>query len=458
MKRKYISYWKKYEDPTAMIRHYGSSYKLKKSVELCLAERIAKRSTVYFDGRLDDKNFTLCQRKIGCHCLETVNDLQVFVKTYAKSNERHLVTSAIATAVIKALTDPDNDLACHLQPRESRYVGFLNGFFDMCSGKFKKMLPNSGAYPGYQRFEIQSNFLKPNCCNTKLEDLAIMTGASIEGLLRPLGALLSGYPVQRCLLWCNQTRIADLLQLILMSLLPQAGAVIRLNVTDATPDFQSVAKRDCHAILVHFRSAKELTTTAWKKLQVLAKAQKPTLIIASFNPFMAHDADPDGLLKECLYLIPAAPKATEFANNLQTKPDWLAVLASESVRFLHELINAIEPDTAPNIDELLTRPDPNDIPAMIEAFLKEKTEDTPYETCIIPLKEFCNTLAVYVENAGGDPKRVTPNGVGKFLGDLGVNKKTVKLPGSKSKVMALIKRRWIGQSQSNMKGGANHAD
>lgn len=279
------------------------------------------------------------------------------------------------------------------------------------------------------------------------EEMSTLLGSEeYEALLRCLSALLSGYPVQRCLFWCSDAHTADLLQSILKALLPQDDAITELYLTDSKSEFEDAIKSDAHATFIRIRNATELSGMAWKKLKILAEAKKPSLVVTAFKPFLPYDVDSDGTLKNSLFLMPVVTKATEFANNLQTKPDWLAVLASESVRFLHEFINRVEPDTAPGIDELLAQPDPNNIPAMIRRFLKELTEETPLEVDVITLQDFCTRLSLYSEEAGGNPKHITLNGVGKYLSDLGISKRTIKLPGRKTKVMCLVKRKWKEQA------------
>ena len=113
------------------------------------------------------------------------------------------------------------------------------------------------------------------------------------------------------------------------------------------------------------------------------------------------------------------------------------------MRFLHGFINRIEPESEPNIDALLRRPDPNDIPKMVKEFIELATIETNQDSDYIEqTADFCKRLSMYVESAGGDPKRVKPRGVGKYLDDLGIAKDEVKPPNRKGKVMALLKRKW----------------
>lgn len=433
-----IAIW---DEPTAGIRDCGDVvYKMKKDLAQGLVEHIAKRNALYYSGCGNNANKKLVTIGANSHCVETISCPSAFIKLHVKKRDRHQVTDEVEKKVMNLLFDRENGFVSPLPPRETQYLAFLNGYYDIHRGKFY----NDRFYPGYQRWAVQTNYIKRKQSALQREEIANAVGSpeSYQDMLRCIGPLLSGYPVQRSLMWCSH-RVADLLQHILTSLLPQDGAMTVLHVNDATPDYQRAAKSDCHAVVVCIANSSELTSTAWKKLLLLAEVHKPTLIKSSFLPFMKYDVDPDGLLKGSLHLVPADIITADFASNLLAKPDWLAVLASDSMRFLYEFINRVEPDVAPDIDEMLARPDPSDICGMTAEFLRAATVETEYDTDVIEQRnDFCVKLAQFVEESGGDPKKVTHQGIGVHLKRLGVKTDEVKLPGRKNKIVCLINRKW----------------
>ncbi len=367
------------------------------------------------------------------------------LRSFIKPKKRYLVTQDYADNVIQILLDSKNHLTLPLPPRDPCFLGFNNGFYAICNGTFYKNSASGGTYPGYQRYFVNTDFVKNRACVAAREAAAskVPFPEPYEELLRCVSVLISGYAVQRNLLWCNNRVMTDLLQFILSALLHQSGAVTMLQITDAKPDFQEAAESDCHAVIVTIRDAKNLSATAWKKLALLAASRKPTLINANFMPLMAPDADPEGLLRSSLHLVTDARQNYDFVNYLKTDPNMIGAIASDSMRFLNGFINRIEPESAPDIDALLRRPDPNDILAMTEEFLKTATLETDSEIDYIEQRnDFCVKLSKYVEEAGGNPKIVSHLGIGVHLKNLGVKTDGVKPPGRKYKVICLTHRKW----------------
>ena len=442
--RKIPSYIDVYEDATAGINEDCVSFKVKKSFDLRLAERISRRATLFHIERKKGPPRTLTYAGSN-GCIEKINCSLSFVRSFVKPKKRYLVTTDYADNVIQILLDFENHFTLPLPPRNPCFLGFKNGYYAICDGTFHKNSACGGTYPGYQRYFLQTDFLKNRVCVAAREAAAskVTFPEPYEELLRCVSVLVSGYAVQRNLLWCNSCLMTDLLQLILSALLPQPGAVTTLQITDAKPDFQEAAESDCHAVIVTIRDVKNLSATAWKKLSILATSRKPTLINANFMPLMAPDADPEGLLKSSLHLVTDSSQNYDFVNYMKTDSNLIAAIASDSMRFLHGFINRIEPESAPDIDTLLRRPDPNDIPAMAKEFLKIATIETDSDGDYIEQRnDFCVKLSKYVEEAGGDPKKVSHLGIGVHLKNLGVKTDGVKLPGRKNKVVCLIQRKW----------------
>ena len=450
-KNKIISYPYLHSSPTAGIGKEKDnndyfSYKVKDRYKQ-LAKKIKKKGfPIYRKGRFNNKNPSFFIREpTGRYA--RITDLLRFIKEAMPIRRRGEITEDDVPGIINYWKNPDYEFTTELPDQDTQYVLMLNGNFDMNYGKFRKFKPLCKDNLGYRRFVVNATYVKET--PDWVED--------IDPVMPSLVQLVTGIAIQRRFIWLTRKELRIFFITVLEAVLPESGAYQCLPSSANKSDYQDVADSDCHCVIVRVDSASELTNTFWDKLKVLADKQKPVLILADFLPFLVRDDSdkgnkcndnkaPDGkdnkgvtlakYLQKHLYIEPESMPI----SNLPTEiTDEIAnILVSSALRKLFLKINSVEPDICPEVDAIFARPDPNNIPEMIEWYIKNKILHTEINTDVIQVKEFAERLKAEVIKSGGDGKNYTPNGIGMRLKKLSIKTTEQKLATTKGKVSVLV--------------------
>ena len=179
---------------------------------------------------------------------------------------------------------------------------------------------------------------------------------------------------------------------------------------------------------------------------LLAERKMPVLIVAEFLPFLPPDCDALAKqLQKCLYIVPESMNAADLPA--EVTEEVTNALVSSAIRELFHKINAIEPDTCPEVDEMFSRPDPNDVRAMLEWLFAKRIIHTAQSSDAISVQDITVRLKEIAAMFGGDPEKYTVNGIGKYLKDLGMKKEERKLLTTKGKVSVVVGYKWINESE-----------
>ena len=130
------------------------------------------------------------------------------------------------------------------------------------------------------------------------------------------------------------------------------------------------------------------------------------------------------LFKESLLIATPA----NFADYPKTEQIYQAMIDQidrAALMQLHELIVSPLPDDCADVEDIFYRPDPNNVKDMLERFIRDCLTFTGNVSDAIPVSELTQLLQEYVKKFGGDSSKVTPNGVGKYLNDLGIKKNEI---------------------------------
>ena len=324
-----------------------------------------------------------------------------------------MVTDAVSERVLQFWFDSEEYRLDPLPEWEPRYVLLENGYFDVISGSFTKFKGNNYC-PGYPHFSVNASFMEHQSVSIQLPTQQ----------LRVLGQLTSGFAITRCIFWSADVLFSDFAKSILNTVLPEKGAIIRLKASSPTDEFKNACNGFNHCVIIELVSASELTQSLWKKLKILAGAKKPTLVIAPFLPFVVDNNPELEVFKESL-LIATPANFADYPKAEQIYQVMIDQIARAALMQLHELIISPLPDDCADVEDIFCRPDPNTVKDMLERFIRDCLTFTGNVSNTIPVSELTQALKEYVKKFGGDPSKVTPNGIGKYLNDLNIKKTTI---------------------------------
>ncbi len=413
----------------------GSGSTKVKIFEKVLAKNISKKRYIYRKGRANSKKpefFTSDEY----FCPKPIISVQRFLKENVEEHQRHEITEKVTTSVISYWRDPYYGYTHELPNQDRNYVLMRNGYYDMYYGEFREFKLNKKENPGDRRFLVNATYVEET--PGWVEELA--------PILPSWGQPVTGVGTERGLIWNPYNNINNFLIELLRAVFPDSDAYQYLFPNSPTPDYQKAAESDCHCIIVKVASASELTESLWKKLLLLSERKMPVLIVAEFLPFLPPDCDALAKqLQKCLYIVPESMNAAVLPA--EVTEEVTNALVSSAIRELFHKINAIEPDTCPEVDEMFSRPDPNDVRAMLEWLFAKRIIHTAQSSDAISVQDITVRLKEINAMFGGDPEKYTVNGIGKYLKDLGIKKEERKFPTTKGKVSVVVGYKWINESE-----------
>ena len=404
--------------------------KLKKSFGLKLAVTAATKHAIYRSGRADSSKLSFYYWNKTTGVPTIITNLAPFLRGCIKPHKRSFVTEKIVEEVESHWRDVSLGLTIPLPPQNHRYPVLQNGYFDVLKGNFHKYKLQRWN-PGYCHFVINTSYSTKKCYSFSSRQVPVA-----------LGQLVTGFPMNRNLICCHNNVAAFLIQ-ILKAALPDEGAIQELPASAPKPDCHDAADSDSHCLILKISTATDMSATLFSKLQILAKSQKPVLIVTEFKPFIPDGVDIDEAMNmQASIRIVTAVTPEDLSQIDPSNVENVSKIVSCSLRAMSDLVNSVEGDICPEAQDLFERVDPNNIKDMLKKLRDVEIEDSGDSSDIITVQDLTEKLTAFVNSAGGDGTKISVNGVGKYIKDLKIRKDNIRLPGAKGKVSAIIGYRW----------------
>lgn len=307
----------------------------------------------------------------------TVDNEEEFLRKRVKKKLKKDINADVIAEFNKILKeDVEGYWRSKLEKRDRSIVLLKNCWFDI--GRCYSGTLSWGYVPGFQRWRLDVEMHEEPERPREIDEIKLV-----------IGEVVSGYVLNAPVKWCD-IKTGEMIEEMARTAYPYMGPIAYLNACSNTmDDFAKVVAADVVAVMIDGITLDTWTSAVRERVGLLVKAGIPTVVRADFLPIMPIGDDADSISKEITVVKRIDAPIT---NAEQFISDALYSLAwAVQMHVKHQEVEI----------GVFARPNPNDIPAMLRQFIKERLRLTKQECDVIFLQEILSEFKKYVNEAGG---------------------------------------------------------